>query len=72
MIYDAGKLHEPVRISLGEKENILLFSDENGIFGDFKNSVNHYPVSNETKNMLQIIFSRHRLRKAALLTSYHH
>lgn len=36
MIYDAGKLHEPVRISLGEKENILLYSDQNGIFGDFK------------------------------------
>lgn len=72
MIYDAGKLHEPVRISLGEKENILLFSDENGIFGDFKNSVNRYPVSNKTKSMLQIIFSRHPLKKAALLNSYHH
>ncbi|MCY9060233.1 B3/4 domain-containing protein [Bacillus inaquosorum] len=56
MIYDAGKLHEPVRISLGEKENILLFSDENGIFGDFKNSVNRCPVIDETKSMLQIIF----------------
>ncbi|MED1173759.1 B3/4 domain-containing protein [Bacillus inaquosorum] len=56
MIYDAGKLHEPVRISLGEKENILLYSDQNGIFGDFKKSVNRCPVIDETKSMLQIIF----------------
>ncbi|MCY7941395.1 hypothetical protein MOC27_19230 [Bacillus inaquosorum] len=56
MIYDAGKLHEPVRISLGEKENILLYSDQNGIFGDLKKSVNRCPVIDETKSMLQIIF----------------
>ncbi|MFB0636826.1 B3/4 domain-containing protein [Bacillus rugosus] len=65
MIYDAGKLHEPVRISLGEKENILLFSDENGIFGDLKNNINRYPVSNETKNMLQIIFFPPSIEKSS-------
>ncbi|MCI4140171.1 hypothetical protein MMJ09_26390, partial [Bacillus vallismortis] len=51
--------------SLGEKENILLFSDENGIFGDFKNSVNRIPVTNETKNMLQIILYPPTIEKSS-------
>ncbi|TDO11580.1 DNA/RNA-binding domain of Phe-tRNA-synthetase-like protein [Bacillus subtilis] len=63
MIYDAGKLHEPVRISLGEKENILLYSDQNGIFGDLKKSVNRCPVIDETKSMLQIIFFPPSIKK---------
>ncbi|MGR6855794.1 hypothetical protein ACU58A_05190 [Bacillus halotolerans] len=56
MIYDAGKLQEPVRISVGEKDNILIYSDEDGVFGDFKNKVNQKPVTADTKSMLQIIF----------------
>lgn len=52
MIYDVGKFYELVWILLGEKENILFFFDENGIFGDFKNSVNCYLVLNKIKSML--------------------
>ncbi|UQZ45317.1 hypothetical protein M1D69_16220 [Bacillus sp. PK3-037] len=72
MIYDAGKLREPVRISVGEKDNILIYSDEDGVFGDFKNKANQKPVTADTKSMLQIIFFPPSIKKenaVNLLTS---
>ncbi|KAA6454266.1 hypothetical protein [Bacillus atrophaeus] len=56
MVYDAGRLHAPVRLSVGEKENILAFSDQNGVFGDFTGLTNHAPVTTDTKQLLQLVF----------------